>query len=190
MWGSLWQEVGSVVFNCCWASPAQPFSGLSPSDLSVVHVVHIILRPTDSQPVRPGVAPPSEIHDQIFITVGHLRLLLLDWREDGSVIYSYNLLSLSVRSPAELTAIFYCLIWDSPNLDGHGPVFISPRKRVAQLYFRAFDSLFVASYYSPLWSSGQSSWLQIRRPGFDSRHYQKNKVVGLERGPLILVSTT
>jgi hypothetical protein len=41
----------------------------------------------------------------------------------------------------------------------------------------------------PLWSSGQSSWLQIRRPGIDSRHYQKN-VVGLERGPLCLVSTT
>jgi hypothetical protein len=36
----------------------------------------------------------------------------------------------------------------------------------------------------------QSSWLQIRRPGFDSRHYQKKKVVGLERGPLSLVSTT
>jgi hypothetical protein len=33
-----------------------------------------------------------------------------------------------------------------------------------------------------------SSWLQIRRPGFDSRHYQK-KVVGLERGSLGLVST-
>jgi hypothetical protein len=28
---------------------------------------------------------------------------------------------------------------------------------------------------SPLWYSGQSSWLQIRRPGFDSRHYQKKK---------------
>jgi hypothetical protein len=27
--------------------------------------------------------------------------------------------------------------------------------------------------WPPLWSSGQSSWLQIRRPGFDSRHYQK-----------------
>jgi hypothetical protein len=40
----------------------------------------------------------------------------------------------------------------------------------------------------PLWSSGQSSWLQIRRPGFGSRHYQK-KVVDLERGPLSLVST-
>jgi hypothetical protein len=35
--------------------------------------------------------------------------------------------------------------------------------------------------------SGQSSWLQIRRPGFDSRHYQKKKVVGLERG--LLMST-
>jgi hypothetical protein len=27
----------------------------------------------------------------------------------------------------------------------------------------------------PLWSSGQRSWLQIRSPGFDSRHYQKKK---------------
>jgi hypothetical protein len=44
-------------------------------------------------------------------------------------------------------------------------------------------------YGPPLWSSGQSSWLQNRRPGFDSRHYQK-KVVGLERGPPSFVSTT
>jgi hypothetical protein len=36
----------------------------------------------------------------------------------------------------------------------------------------------------------KSSWLQIRRPGFSSRHYQKKKVVGLERGPLSLASTT
>jgi hypothetical protein len=42
----------------------------------------------------------------------------------------------------------------------------------------------------PLWSSGQSSWLQIRMPGFDSRHYQKKKLVDLERGPHSLVSTT
>jgi hypothetical protein len=42
---------------------------------------------------------------------------------------------------------------------------------------------------SPLWSSDQSSWLQIRRPGFDYRHYQKKNVVGLERGLLSLVST-
>jgi hypothetical protein len=42
----------------------------------------------------------------------------------------------------------------------------------------------------PLWSSGQSSWLQIQRPGLDSRHYQIFwEVVGLERGPLSLVST-
>jgi hypothetical protein len=47
---------------------------------------------------------------------------------------------------------------------------------------------------SPLWSSGQSSWLQIRRPGFDSRHYQifwkkkrKKTVVGLKRDALSLL---
>jgi hypothetical protein len=33
-------------------------------------------------------------------------------------------------------------------------------------------SVFNAWHRPPLWSSGQSSWLQIRRPGFDSRHYQ------------------
>jgi hypothetical protein len=73
------------------------------------------------------------------------------WREDGSVIYLYNCFwalpeqSLLSRSPAELTTIFYCLIWDSPNLEGQVPVFISPRNRVAQLYPRVLDSLFVAS---------------------------------------------
>jgi hypothetical protein len=41
-----------------------------------------------------------------------------------------------------------------------------------------------------LWSSGQSSWLQIQRSGFDSQRYQIFwEVVGLERGPLSLVST-
>jgi hypothetical protein len=34
----------------------------------------------------------------------------------------------------------------------------------------------------PLWSSGLSSWLQIRRPGFDSRHYQKKKSSGSGTG--------
>jgi hypothetical protein len=43
----------------------------------------------------------------------------------------------------------------------------------------------------PLWSSGQSSWLQIQRSGFDSRCYHIFcEVVGLERGPLSLASTT
>jgi hypothetical protein len=42
----------------------------------------------------------------------------------------------------------------------------------------------------PLWSDGQSSWLQIQRSGFGSRLYQIfREVVGLERGPLSLVST-
>jgi hypothetical protein len=49
-------------------------------------------------------------------------------------------------------------------------------------------SQFVSQEFSQIMSL-ESSWLQIRRPGFDSRHYQK-KVVGLERGPLSLVSIT
>jgi hypothetical protein len=42
----------------------------------------------------------------------------------------------------------------------------------------------------PLWSSGQSSQLQIQRSRFDSRLYQIFwEVVGLQRGALSLVST-
>jgi hypothetical protein len=42
----------------------------------------------------------------------------------------------------------------------------------------------------PLWSSGQSSWLQFQRSGFDSWRYQFFwEAVGLERGPLSIVST-
>jgi hypothetical protein len=44
--------------------------------------------------------------------------------------------------------------------------------------------------WPPLWSSGQSSWLQIQRSGFDSPRYQIFwDVVGLQRGPLSLVNT-
>jgi hypothetical protein len=43
----------------------------------------------------------------------------------------------------------------------------------------------------PMWSSEQSFWLHIQRSGFDSRHFEIFwKIVGLERGPLSLVSTT
>jgi hypothetical protein len=48
----------------------------------------------------------------------------------------------------------------------------------------------VESVRPPLWFSGQSSWLRIQRSGFGSRSYQIFwEVVGLERGPLSLVST-
>jgi hypothetical protein len=62
-------------------------------------------------------------------------------------------------------------------------------ERVGLMYQFLFKNNRTAKW-PHLWSSGQSSRLQIWRPGFDSRHYQKKRVVGLERGPLSLVSTT
>jgi hypothetical protein len=32
----LWREDGSVVYNCCWSSPAQSFSGPSPAGLMTI----------------------------------------------------------------------------------------------------------------------------------------------------------
>jgi hypothetical protein len=45
-------------------------------------------------------------------------------------------------------------------------------KHFLGIYRFTYNSL---SQRPPLWSSGQSSWLQIRRPGFDSRHYTRKK---------------
>jgi hypothetical protein len=42
-----------------------------------------------------------------------------------------------------------------------------------------------------LWSSGQSSWVQIQMSGFGSRRYEIfREIMGFEQGPLSLVSTT
>jgi hypothetical protein len=108
--------------------------------------------------VRSGYfATDGQSARQIFITVWHLPTSCCGrppWREDGSVIYSYNLLSLSCPSPAELVATSYCLIWDSSNLESQVLVFISPRNRVPQLYLRALSFLFVASYDSQGYDGG------------------------------------
>jgi hypothetical protein len=41
-----------------------------------------------------------------------------------------------------------------PNLEGQVPVFIYPRNRVAQLYFQALGSLFIAFYDSQGYDGG------------------------------------
>jgi hypothetical protein len=52
--------------------------------------------------------------------------------------------------------------------------------------------IFLLSMYEgpPLWSSGQSSWQQTQRSVFNSWRYKIfSEVVGVERGPLSLIST-
>jgi hypothetical protein len=57
-------------------------------------------------------------------------------------------------------------------------------------HFYVLIMLLLGADCPPLWSSGQSSWLRIQRSGFESRSYQIFwEVVGMERGPLSLVST-
>jgi hypothetical protein len=125
------------------------------------YVVEVNLRPTVSRPFCLGVRRPSGTRDQSFFLLEiSFRQLRVCYLVAPSLTRGWvcNLLytcfwalpeqSLLGRSPAELTAIFYCINWDSLSLEGQVPVFISPRKMVAQLYPRALGSLFVASYDS------------------------------------------
>jgi hypothetical protein len=61
------------------------------------------------------------------------------WRKVECVVFSLcsasPAQSFSGLSPTGLTGTFHCLhFWDSPNLEGQVPVFISPKNKGAQLY--------------------------------------------------------
>jgi hypothetical protein len=126
--------------------------------------VEFNLRPTVSRPVRPGVRRPSGTRDKFFFLLEiSFRQLWLCYFVVPSLTrgqlcnLSYNCFwalpeqSLLGRSPAELTAIFYCPTWDSPSLEDQVPVFISPRTGVTQLYPRALEF----SFCHLLWLAGQ-----------------------------------
>jgi hypothetical protein len=120
--------------------------------------LEFVLRPTVSRPVRLGIGPPFGTLDQILSCSSFVWQLHCSAFSASSLTRERvcNLLlncfwalpeqSHLSRRPTELTAISYCLLWDSPNLEGQVPIFISPRNRVAQLYPRALGSLSVASY--------------------------------------------
>jgi hypothetical protein len=144
--------------SCCVVSVRCPLcwedGSVSCQSLSSVKV-EVTLQPTVSRPVSLGVRRPSGTHDQFYFLleiffrqfwVCNFVAPSLTRGRVCNLLYSYfwalQEQSLLGRSPAELTAIFYCLIWDSPNLEGQVPVFISPRNKVAQLYPRALGSLF------------------------------------------------
>jgi hypothetical protein len=73
--------------------------------------------------------------------------------------------SLNGPSHAEPVTILYCLIWDSPNLEGLVPVLIFPRNRVAQLYSRALGSLYIVSCGSEAYGGGILTLPQTGGPG-------------------------
>jgi hypothetical protein len=123
-------------------------------------IVKVILRPTVSRPVCLGVKHPCGASS--FFSVRHLRVCgcgapFLKERTGLSFTIAAGPRQRSqsrVRIPLDSWHILLSQILDSPNLEGHIPVFISPRNRVAQLYPQALDSLLVASYNSQGYCGG------------------------------------
>jgi hypothetical protein len=98
-------------------------------------------------------------------------------------------ISLLIRREVFLS-LFSSHFW-SVTVTSSGKFPLSVLKLVsATLYSTSSFKLNNVERGPPLWSIGQSSWLQIQRSGFDSRGYQIFwEVVGLEWGPVRLMST-
>jgi hypothetical protein len=98
---------------------------------------------------------PLETHDQNFIfqlnTCGYspyvTSSLTRGWVCCLQLLLGFgNIVILRSKSCGSYDHILLFQIWDSPNLEGQVPVFIPHRNRVVQLYPKALDSLFVASF--------------------------------------------
>jgi hypothetical protein len=143
-----------VVPSCSITPP-----GKNPWAVKINITVKVILQPKVSRPVSLAVRHPSGARDQffflleIFFTQLRVCYFVAPSLTSGRVIYcccwSLPAQSRSGLSPEGLKTIFCCPnSWNSPNLQGQVPVFISPRNRVAQIYPRALGSFSVASYDS------------------------------------------
>jgi hypothetical protein len=81
---SLWREGGSVVYNCCWSSPAHSFSCLSPMGLATIFYflsfeTSLFVASYDSQGYGGGIRP--RLHTGL-IPIATNRLLLYSLGSD------------------------------------------------------------------------------------------------------------
>jgi hypothetical protein len=85
----------------------------------------------------------------------------------------------------------FCVIFCSTLISGFSSHFTATCQFNNHYWFiYPYFGSFLRILFHMRWSSGQSSWLQIQRSRFNSRHYQIFwKVVGLEQGSLGLLST-
>jgi hypothetical protein len=123
---------------------------------------------TDSQSVSQYVLVLSPLWDLWPDITFFLKVAVLSQRGalfDERMGEQFAVQSLNALSHAEPVTILYCLIWDSPNLEGQVPIFISSRNRVAQLYPCALGSLYIASCNSQGYGGGILTFLQPGRPG-------------------------
>jgi hypothetical protein len=128
----LWREDGSVVYSCCWSSPAQSFSGPSPSGLMITfYCLRFETLPTwwarSPHLYSPGTGWPSYTPDIGFLFRRLLRLAGLRWRYSTPPPYerlSLHKLGTERTEKHSFQQLFYCCL----RIRCRGQIFIDPLK--------------------------------------------------------------
>jgi hypothetical protein len=94
---SLWREDGSVVYNCSWPSPAQPFSG--PSPVGLVTIFYCLRFETFIP------SPPTTRRDtvEVFEPVS-----IRESNSSGKLLSFYNLARTEYRTLSPTIRVFVC----------------------------------------------------------------------------------
>jgi hypothetical protein len=146
----LWPDITfclKVALLPLWGALSDERSGLSQLHESWAYKVEVEvkLRPTISQPVRLGVRHPSgTCHQFFFLLEIFFRQLRVCYFVAPSLTRGRVLIYCccwsspaqsrpSLSSAGRKTIFYFPNSWDSPNLEGQVPVFISSRNRVAQI---------------------------------------------------------
>jgi hypothetical protein len=93
----------------------------------------------------------------IFWNIRNILTASVVWWSVHRILSQWNSLSQTTSPGSYILILSLGFLWNQTDY--------FPRNKYIKFCIYLFWPL--------LWSSGQSSWLQIRKPGFDSRHYQK-----------------
>jgi hypothetical protein len=106
----LWRDDGSVVYNFCWLSPAQSFSGPIPAGLMIIFYSLRFEIPNVGGQVPVFISPRNKVAQLYLQALRYLLVASYDSEGDGGNIPAYNISAWTTQKTPFLCCCFQCCV--------------------------------------------------------------------------------